>query len=296
MPAVTLERPVQIKPSLRRQIAPGPANNPSATRHGAMWITLAQNTASRFAGPLPSCISGHHAGSDRSIRSGGRMFDKLACTRHAAMLLRCCSLRSLGHQVMSGMCRAKSTTCWPVPLPASTTSPDLPSRWQQHGPDRLMVAMKRRCVQPAVGLAGGHPCRIPPHIQPSQAFTPGHAIHLLEQAVASAGRDSRQRVQRLRRAPGRNRTVRAQPGQMLRQFQSAQPHDASKFSHRRFAGRPRQAASRASSNRPNLAALPCRACFARLLRRLSCLDFPVGFPHAEEAGSTGSRHGIARRL
>ena len=127
--AVALERAVEKQPPVRRaDNAPAPANRPSATRHGAMWITLAQNTASNLPGPLPSCISGHHAGSDRSIRSGGRIFGKPACARHAAMLFRCCSLKSLGHQVMSGVWRAKSTTCWPVPLPASTTSPDLPAR------------------------------------------------------------------------------------------------------------------------------------------------------------------------
>src|SRR5258708_6387241 len=29
---------------------------------------------------------------------------------------------------MPGLCRANSTTCWPVPLPTSSTSPDLPAR------------------------------------------------------------------------------------------------------------------------------------------------------------------------
>src|SRR6185436_12300533 len=33
-----------------------------------------------------------------------------------------------GHQMMPGACFAKCTTCWPVPLPTSTTSPDLPAR------------------------------------------------------------------------------------------------------------------------------------------------------------------------
>ena len=42
------------------------------------------------------------AGSARSSRSGGRMFGKAECTRHAAMLFKCASLRSLGHQMMSG--------------------------------------------------------------------------------------------------------------------------------------------------------------------------------------------------
>src|ERR1700733_5786978 len=111
-----------------RKVRPAPATRPSATRHGAIWMTLAQNTASNLPGPRPSCISGHHAGSDRSIRSGGRIFDNPEWSRHAAMLLRCRSFKSLGHQVIPGVCRAKSTTCWPVPLPASTTSPDFPAR------------------------------------------------------------------------------------------------------------------------------------------------------------------------
>ena len=88
------------RPSARRYRA-APANRPSATRHGAMWITLAQNTASK-GGTLPSRSSGHHAGSDRSIRNGGRIFPSAACARHAAMLFRCCSLRSLGHHTMPG--------------------------------------------------------------------------------------------------------------------------------------------------------------------------------------------------
>jgi len=117
-----------------------------------MWITLAQNTASSPAGPLPACISGHHAGSERSIRNGGRIFGNPACARHALMLFKCCSLRSLGHQVISGLRPAKSTTCWPVPLPASITSPDLPAR---NGCITAQIArwlrVKRRRVEATVG-------------------------------------------------------------------------------------------------------------------------------------------------
>jgi hypothetical protein len=114
-------------------------------------MTLAQNTASSFPGALPSAAVTDQAGSERSIRCGGRMFGNAAPARQAAMLFRFASLRSLGHQVMPGFCRAKYTTCWPVPLPASqhVTGPafqELP----QHRPNRLVVTMERRRVEAAI--------------------------------------------------------------------------------------------------------------------------------------------------
>ena len=126
--AVALERPVEKQPPVGAQIARRACEQAlgDAPRRDVDHIGAEHRQQGR--GPLPSCISGHHAGSERSIRSGGRIFASPACARHAAMLFRCCSLRSLGHQMMSGVWRAKSTTCWPVPLPASTTSPDLPAR------------------------------------------------------------------------------------------------------------------------------------------------------------------------
>ena len=81
------------------------------------------------------------------------MFGKPACARHAAMLFRCRSLRSLGHQMMSGVWLAKCTTCWPVPLPASTHVAGFAGEeFLQHRPDRLMVAVERRRIEPAVGF------------------------------------------------------------------------------------------------------------------------------------------------
>ena len=55
--------------------------------------------------------------------------------------------------MMSGEWLAKCTTCWPVPLPASTTSPDLPARnFCSTAQIGCMVAVERRRVEPAVGL------------------------------------------------------------------------------------------------------------------------------------------------
>jgi len=56
---------------------------------------------------------------------------------------------------MPGKWRAKSTTCWPVPLPSSTASPYFSGEEpQQHRTDRLMIAVKGRGVEPPVGLNG----------------------------------------------------------------------------------------------------------------------------------------------
>ena len=69
------------------------------------------------------------------------------------MLRKCASLKSLGHQVISGLFCAKCTTCWPVPLPASSTSPDLPARkLLKHRPDRRVVAVECRRIETPVRL------------------------------------------------------------------------------------------------------------------------------------------------
>src|SRR5215207_11287513 len=215
-----------------------------------MWITLAQNTASSSAGPLPSCIAGHHAGSVRSIRSGGRMFGSAACARHASILFRCRSLRSLGHQVISGVSVAKCTTCWPVPLPASTTSPDLPARngcstaqmgawlrWNAAASSRPSGSTGRPSLPnsttySAITASPENRCRsenakaslqfatidLFQHLQQAQCTLIGHAI-----------------MQRLRRAPEFDQPIGAQFRQMLRQGGLAQLDDADQFPDRHLA-------------------------------------------------------------
>ncbi len=81
------------------------------------------------------------------------MFGNPACVRHAAMLFRCCSLRSLGHQVISGSAAGKIDHM----LAGAAAGLDHVTGFAgkellQHRPDRLMVAMKRRRVEAAVGF------------------------------------------------------------------------------------------------------------------------------------------------
>ena len=46
----------------------------------------------------------------------------------------------------------KSVTCWPVPLPSSSTSPVCAvQKTGNRGPDRLVIAVKGRAIQPAIG-------------------------------------------------------------------------------------------------------------------------------------------------
>lgn len=51
-------------------------------------------------------------------------FNRLA---HALVLARLASSGSLGQKVSSGIKAARAVMCWPLPLPISSTWPDLPS-------------------------------------------------------------------------------------------------------------------------------------------------------------------------
>src|SRR5258707_13304890 len=97
-----------------------------------MWMTLAQNTASNSPGPLPPCISGHHEGSVRSIRSGGGGFDNPPRPRPAPLLFRCCPLGSLGHQTNLGGGRGGEPPTPRGPPPAALTPPPCSSEELRH--------------------------------------------------------------------------------------------------------------------------------------------------------------------
>src|SRR5258705_13379333 len=88
-----------------------------------MWVTLAQNTASNSPGPLPPCISGHHEGSVRSIRSGGGVFDKPPSAPHASLLFRCLALGFLGPPNIFGVRGGETNTRRPGPPPAPRPYP-----------------------------------------------------------------------------------------------------------------------------------------------------------------------------
>ena len=202
--AVALERPVEKQPPVRRaDSAPRLRTVPrrrATARCGSHWrktppAILRARCRHASPGTTPDRT-------DRSAAAGGCSASPHV-SRHAAMLLRCASLRSLGHQVMSGVCRAKCTTCWPVPLPASSTSPDLPARnFCQHRPDRL-----HGCDETPPHRAGrrarpaGHPCRIPPHTQPRHS--PAVALDRDGVALQKAA------ILQLRRNPGTIRLFRA---------------------------------------------------------------------------------------
>src|SRR5262249_13130553 len=105
--AVALEGSIKQQVAVAPKIARGAREKTLGDVPGAMWMTLAQNTASSAVGPPPLRISSHQAGSVRSSLNGGLRFEGPAWARHAVMLARCLSLKSLGHQVISGDWRAK---------------------------------------------------------------------------------------------------------------------------------------------------------------------------------------------
>jgi FkbM family methyltransferase len=63
-----------------------------------------------------------------SRRIGSLTLPSPVCFRHAAMLRRWLSLKSVGHHVTEGNRVANATACWPVPPPISSTSPGWPCR------------------------------------------------------------------------------------------------------------------------------------------------------------------------
>src|SRR5262245_50841802 len=93
-----------------------PRNNACAADHGAMWIMLMQITASAAA-------IGHCAAAT-SRKRGCRRLVCAATATHAEIERRQASSCSLGCQISCGITCAKWTTCSPVPLPTSSTTPD----------------------------------------------------------------------------------------------------------------------------------------------------------------------------
>src|SRR5262245_47513259 len=60
---------------------------------------------------------------------GGRTFGSVSTETHARIDRRQSASRSLGCQIRFGIARANCTTCCPVPLPTSRTTPLLGSSW-----------------------------------------------------------------------------------------------------------------------------------------------------------------------
>ena len=119
--AVALERAVEQQLPAGAQVAVAPANNPSATVHGEMWMTLAQNITVNDVGK-PRSVSCQSAAL-ASRRIGGFRFVEPGMNAPGLDAAQVQSLKSVGHQVMVGIWRANATACWPVPLPISSTWP-----------------------------------------------------------------------------------------------------------------------------------------------------------------------------
>ena len=101
---------------------PAPANRFLLTRHGEMCSTLMQTIAARFAGSPASPASRLVIAEVELQRSAQARQGRMGAPgRDAGQVVGVEIV--LGHHVMPGALRANSTTCWPVPLPTSRSSP-----------------------------------------------------------------------------------------------------------------------------------------------------------------------------